>query len=212
MKRILSLLAIFTVCVCVFAQQTLPTRDGAAQIENGSGTLKLSVSTAGVGTITPSGTDLIIAGELKPTTVLGTAYGGSGASTVTGTGAAVRSTAPTLTNLTVVTGGTIAVTNLSATSSFAVGGGSSILAILSAAAELDFGSISTNTTADLTITVTGAGTNSVVLLGLPAASDTNLVFNGFVSATNTVTVRAGNISLTDVDPASGSFRATVIQY
>lgn len=101
---------------------------------------------------------------------------------------------------------------LLADSGLTVGGGAKALKILSAAAELDFGSIVTNAVVDLTITVTGADTNSVVLLGLPAAANASVVFNAFVSATNTVTVRAANISTASVDPATGSYRATVINY
>jgi hypothetical protein len=64
--------------------------------------------------------------------------------------------------------------------------------------------------ADLTITVTGAVVGASVHLGLPASPAAGIIFQGFVSATNTVTIRATNISAGAVDPASASYRATVL--
>lgn len=80
---------------------------------------------------------------------------------------------------------------------------------LSATAALDFASIATTASADLTITVAGAAVGDAVSLGLPAAPTAGLVFIGFVSATNTVTVRAMNITGSGVDAASATYRATV---
>lgn len=92
-----------------------------------------------------------------------------------------------------------------------VGGfGSAILHIISATATLDFGNIAAGTSADLTITVTGATVGSSVELGLPAAPNAAIVFTAWVSAADTVTVRAfNNNPITAVDPASGSYRVTV---
>lgn len=275
MRKLPFLLLTLILAAVLYAQQTLPSRDGAAQIENASGSLKFSVSTAGVGTITPSGTDLIIAGALKPTTALGVAYGGTGSATgagtlgsltvtnhiaggslavvtnvtiggtlaVTGTssftGAATLATV-TVTNhtssgsLAVVTnatvGGTLAVTGTSShagaatfgsvtvtnasvfTGSVAVGGGTAFLKILTASATLDFPSIVAQSTTNLTITVTGADTNSVVMIGLPAGFEGGLGATGFVSSTNTVSIIVVNPTVGAIDPASAAFRATVINY
>ena len=80
---------------------------------------------------------------------------------------------------------------------------------LSATAALDFASIAAAASADLTITVAGAAVNDAVSLGLPAAPAAGLLFNAFVSAANTVTVRASNITAAPVDAASATYRATV---
>lgn len=93
-----------------------------------------------------------------------------------------------------------------------IGGGAVIKKLLSATAALDFGSIAAGASADLTITVTGAAVGDAVAIGLPAAPAAGIVFFGFVSATNTVTVRAMNITGSNVDPASATYRATVLQF
>jgi hypothetical protein len=92
--------------------------------------------------------------------------------------------------------------------------GTAITNILSATASLDFGSIAANEFADLTITVTGAAVGDTVALGVPHGSTiTDVNFSGWVSAANTITVRATNNSSTTArDPASGTFRATVIRF
>lgn len=89
--------------------------------------------------------------------------------------------------------------------------GSQILQILKGSGDLDFGSIPTNQIATLTIIVNGAGTNSTVFLNV-LSPDTNLTYSAVVNATNTVTVRAANISINAVDPASSGFVTTVLQY
>lgn len=76
-------------------------------------------------------------------------------------------------------------------------------------ATLDFGSINSNTTAELTITVTGATVGYPVLLGAPAGLEADLMFCGYVSAANTVTVRIHNSSGSAIDPASATWYAAV---
>lgn len=80
---------------------------------------------------------------------------------------------------------------------------------LSATADLDFAAIAAAASADLTIAVPGAAVGDSVSLGLPAAPAAGLIFNGFVSAANVVTVRASNITALGVDAASATYRATV---
>lgn len=88
-------------------------------------------------------------------------------------------------------------------------GGTAVKSILSATATLDFGNILAAASADLTVTVTGCAVGDSVDLGLPAAPDASIVYNGFVSAANTVTVRAFNVGAIGVDPASATYRTTV---
>lgn len=110
------------------------------------------------------------------------------------------------TNLTTVTDG------LQIGAGFSVGGGAWAQSILSATATLDFGNILAASSADLTITVTGATANDTVQMGLPTAPNSSIVYNMFVSGGNTVTVRAFNIGAIAVDPASATYRATVFHY
>jgi hypothetical protein len=84
---------------------------------------------------------------------------------------------------------------------------------LSGSATLDFPDTGHGTSADLTITVTGADIGDVVALGIPNAS---IVANGsfiaWVSATNTVTVRFNNYASSgSSDPASGTFKVKVLK-
>jgi hypothetical protein len=76
-------------------------------------------------------------------------------------------------------------------------------------ATLDFPSIAAGASADLTMTVTGAVVGYSVSHGLPAAPAAGIVWSSFVSAANTVTIRATNITLVAVNPASATYRATV---
>lgn len=87
--------------------------------------------------------------------------------------------------------------------------GATITKIRAGSATLDFPSISAASQADLTVTVTGAATNDEVVLGLPAAPTAGLVFNAFVSAANTVTIRATNVTASPVDPASATYAVLV---
>lgn len=108
----------------------------------------------------------------------------------------------------------ILVSNITADGFLVVGSGTAVLKILSATATLDFGSIAANSFEDLTITVTGAAVGNTVSIGVPNGSlVADLSFFGWVSATNTVTIRCvNNSSTTARDPASGTFRATLIQF
>jgi len=101
-------------------------------------------------------------------------------------------------------------TNLYATN-LVLNGGATVTGILSATASLNF-DLTALTVEDKTITVTGAAVGDVVTLGVPNGSVTTSVqYTAWVSAADTVTVRA-RTSATGEDPASGTFRATVIKH
>lgn len=87
--------------------------------------------------------------------------------------------------------------------------GASITKIRTASASLNFPSITNATQADLTITVTGAAVGDEVVMALPAAPAAGIVFNAFVSATDTVTVRASNISASPVNPDAATYSVIV---
>jgi hypothetical protein len=111
--------------------------------------------------------------------------------------------------LQVTTGGAVAISG-----TLRVGGGTVVQNILSATATLDFPSIAASSFADLTITVTGAVSGDTVIVNpIAGSATTDVVYTGWVSAANTVTIRASNVSSTTArDPASGTFRATVIRF
>jgi hypothetical protein len=106
----------------------------------------------------------------------------------------------------------VSCSNLTASGTLRVGGGTVVANILSATATLDFGSIGSNDTETLTITVTGAVAGDSVFLGCPAGLDADLIFCASVTAADTVTVRMHNSTGGAVDPASATFRATVIRF
>lgn len=84
----------------------------------------------------------------------------------------------------------------------------------SATATLNFPSTAASTCSDLTITVTGAADGNPATPGVPNASIlANGSYSAWVSASNTVTVRFCNHQAVGaLDPASGTFRATVLKY
>ena len=83
--------------------------------------------------------------------------------------------------------------------------------VLTATATLDFASIAAAASEDKTIAITGAAVGDSVALGLPAAPAAGIVFNVFVSAADTVTIRATNITASAVDPASADYTAMVFK-
>lgn len=77
---------------------------------------------------------------------------------------------------------------------------------------LDFGSIGPQSQSSLTITVTGAADGDEVVLGVPNASFTaGLIFTARVSSANTVSIQCYNGTVGAIDPASGTFKASVIK-
>lgn len=85
--------------------------------------------------------------------------------------------------------------------------------MITATATLNFGSTVGGASTDLTMTITGAVVGDVVILGVPNGSvPAGGTFFGWISATNTATIRfANNDPIVAYDPASGTFRATVIK-
>jgi hypothetical protein len=78
---------------------------------------------------------------------------------------------------------------------------------LNGSATLDFPSTGAGSQSELTITVTNALVGEAVIVGIPVS--TQGVFNAYVSATNTVTVRYSNTSAISLDPPSGTFTVHV---
>lgn len=94
---------------------------------------------------------------------------------------------------------------------FISGTGATITNVLVGSASLNFAEIAAAASADLTIAVTGAAVNDTVSLGLPAAPTAGLIFQAFVSAADTVTVRATNITALPVDAAAATYGVQIVQ-
>lgn len=90
--------------------------------------------------------------------------------------------------------------------------GDRIARVHTAIAALNFPSIPAQDSEQLAITVTGAAINDNVILGPPAGIEADLTWCGFVSAADTVTVRLINPTGAAIDPASATWRATVIGF
>lgn len=89
--------------------------------------------------------------------------------------------------------------------------GTALTSIISATSALNF-DLTAVESQDLTIALTGAVLGDVVSLGVPHASVTaDTIFTAWVSAADTITVRAMRIAGTP-DPSSGTFRAAVTRF
>jgi hypothetical protein len=102
---------------------------------------------------------------------------------------------------------------LVATTSFKVtSSGAACLRLLTATASLNFGNLVAQSKLDLTITVTGAVVGDAVFLGLPTATTAGIIHEAYVSAADTVTVRANNFTSGAIDPAAMTFRVVVMGF
>lgn len=87
--------------------------------------------------------------------------------------------------------------------------------VLTVTAALDFPLVAAGAAQDLTVTVTGvlaADVAPIVKLGIPAGVTAGLLFHGWVSANDTVTVRCTNATAGGINPASATFRVTVERF
>jgi len=76
-------------------------------------------------------------------------------------------------------------------------------------ASLDFGSTAQSAISTATVTVPGAQVGDTVSLGAPSTIEAGFLWSGFVSATDTVTIRLAKITTGTVDPAVGTWAVTV---
>jgi hypothetical protein len=83
---------------------------------------------------------------------------------------------------------------------------------LTTTASLAFGSISGNSSTSITVAVTGASLNDIVLLGIPSAVCEGLSFFGHVVAADQVHVDAVNGINNSASQSTQTFRITVIGY
>lgn len=79
-------------------------------------------------------------------------------------------------------------------------------------ATLDFTSVSANSVGTpLTVAVLGAAAGDLVILGPPSGITAGLMWSGFVSAANTVSIRLFNGTGSGIDPASAVWSVTVLK-
>jgi len=83
---------------------------------------------------------------------------------------------------------------------------------LTTTASLAFGTVGANDSTSITVAVTGAAINDLVLLGLPSAVSEGLTFFGHVVATDQVHVDAVNATNSSKAQSTQTFRITVIGY
>jgi len=82
---------------------------------------------------------------------------------------------------------------------------------ISAAGTLDFPNMEPGSCAEQTIALTGALPGDEVFLGAPPDVPQGFLWNGFVSAANTVTVRMCKITAGPSDPPARAWRATIVR-
>jgi hypothetical protein len=83
---------------------------------------------------------------------------------------------------------------------------------LTTTASLAFGNVSANSSTSITVAITGAAINDLVLLGIPSAVSEGLTFFGHVVATDSVHVDAVNATNSSKAQSTQTFRITVIGY
>ena len=76
----------------------------------------------------------------------------------------------------------------------------------------DFGLIAAHTEASTTVTVAGASTSGTpTVIVTPSANTAGIALKGVVTAKDTVTIYALNTTAAGIDPASATYRVTVLQ-
>jgi hypothetical protein len=83
---------------------------------------------------------------------------------------------------------------------------------LTTTASLAFGAVAANSSTSITVAVTGASINDVVLIGAPSAVCAGVLFFGRVAASNQVQVDAVNATTASKTQSTQTFRITVIGY
>jgi len=83
---------------------------------------------------------------------------------------------------------------------------------LTVTTSLNFGTVAANSSSSITVSMTGAAVNDIVMLGIPSAVSEGLTFFGHVVAANQVHVDAVNATGSGKTQSAVTFRITVIGY
>lgn len=124
----------------------------------------------------------------------------------------------TIAGTTAITGNTAITGTAAVSSTLSIGGGAAIAKVLTGTGSVDFTALAAGTCETFNITVTGAANGDSVALGIPAAAWATTEYatiEGFVSASNVVTVKRCNITNVTTalsNPAAVVVRATIIQF
>lgn len=104
--------------------------------------------------------------------------------------------------------------NPTGTGGFTISGTSALRGIRSATASIDFASMAAGAANSQTMTVTGAAVGDAVFVSTAdgSAHPDEITVYGFVSAANTVSLRAVNRSAGVYDPAAKVYRAVVLSF
>ena len=84
--------------------------------------------------------------------------------------------------------------------------------ILTVVVQLDFPLTRANSTTPLPVNVPGAEVGDAVVIGFPPEAPINMIYNGTVDNSNSVSVRAHNPTGSAINPRIGSFTVTVIKH
>lgn len=84
--------------------------------------------------------------------------------------------------------------------------------LLDVSQALNFGSIAAQAGAELTVTVTGAVVGDEVVANPNSSPEAGLVWNAWVSATDTVTLRVTNVTAAPIDPGNRTWKFRVYQH
>lgn len=109
--------------------------------------------------------------------------------------------------------GAVTGTTVTASTSATIGGGTAITKVIRGTVAVDPASLNDTTTADTSITITGAAVGDTVIMNPPTAGLTAglLICGAWVSATDTVKVRIRNESGGTIDEASGTWSYCLIR-
>jgi hypothetical protein len=94
---------------------------------------------------------------------------------------------------------------IAASDSLTVGGGTPITQIKVYSQSLNVASVSANTSAEQTFTVTGLTTADKVVVSKPSLSAGLVIGNARVSAADTLALTFGNLTASGIDPAAETY-------
>lgn len=186
-----------------------------------TGTLSISPSnTANEGIISQTGSNNAFRGSsTSGTGVLGASSTATGVQATSGSGVPFSASGSSNSRIASFGNASVEVSYVNNTGGYVKVGGTTdqaltaaggVMTILSGTASLDFPSTASNAESELTITITGAAIGDVVSLGGPVWA-TSTYYIAYVSATNTVTVRYRNMTVSAVDPASATFKVKIFK-
>lgn len=161
------------------------------------------------GTLTGAmtGTTVALSGPL--TAASATVTGQLKGATVTGTS---LMSAPTITSANLFSGVSLSLSGQASVASIAIGGGNIAKRMLWASVTLSYGALNPQTGSDQTVAMTGVKAGDTLMVGVPSAPTAGIVFFPYVSANDTVIVRAANFSASTLTPPAGAYQVTALGF